>query len=323
MTALQYLKNFLKDLPQLSQETDYSVPHLALSFAMCRIFYGANTEEFRALKLYDCSPRKRRHYLLYRDCVKYSDKLNAGATKDELAVFDDKSLFNKTFSDFIHRDWLYMPDSTPAQLRDFLARNETFLAKATISTQGKGITLYHSADLDADTFWAEYQDKPYLLETFIVQHPSQAALNPSTVNTVRIQTARKGDTVLLLGACLRCGGADAFVDNFHQGGIAYPIDMDTGLISGRGRTLLGQVIYLRHPSTGHIMPGYQVPHWDELRSQVRKAALVSPHVGYVGWDIAITADGVEFVEGNINYPDPIVVQLDDNCIRSKVRDLVK
>jgi len=37
---------------------------------------------------------------------------------------------------------------------------------------------------------------------------------------------------------------------------------------------------------------------------------MTEHIGYIGWDLAITEDGVEFIEGNINYPGNTIIQLD-------------
>ena len=310
MTPLQYLKRFLLGLPAMSRQTGFSPARLAAAYAVSYIFHGANSEEFCALRLYEMTNKRRSQFLLYRDTVRFSDALNAGASKEELACFDDKYLFNQTFRAFIRRDWLYLPESSVEDVQAFLRRNATFLAKERVSTQGKGITKHAAADTDAAAFMAQRQGQPLLLEAFLTQHPAMAAPNPSTVNTVRIQTARKGDEVILLGGCMRCGGADAFVDNFHKGGVAYPLDMATGIVTGPGRTLKGDALYIRHPSTGHTMPGFQVPFWEELVSTVRRAAVTVPHVGYVGWDVAVTPDGPELIEGNINYPDPIVVQLD-------------
>ena len=171
--------------------------------------------------------------------------------------------------------------------------------------------------------WPNTGGSPICSSPFIRQHPAVSEANPDTANTLRVQTARRGDDVLILGSCLRVGGAQAQVDNFHAGGVAYPVDIDTGIISGRGQTLLGDNVHIRHPSTGKIMPGFQIPMWPEICDMIKKAAVTTPHVGYVGWDVAVTPDGPEIVEGNINYPDPIVVQLDGKPFGKKLRDFVK
>ena len=42
--------------------------------------------------------------------------------------------------------------------------------------------------------------------------------------------------------------------------------------------------------------------------EAKKAALVCPEVGYVGWDIAVTPDGPVLVEGN-EFPGHCLYQL--------------
>lgn len=55
---------------------------------------------------------------------------------------------------------------------------------------------------------------------------------------------------------------------------------------------------------------FKVIHWDLLLDLVCKASVMTEHIGYIGWDLAITEDGVEFIEGNINYPGNTIIQLD-------------
>lgn len=309
LSPLQYFKKILSVLPEIADQTGYPVPFLARHFARGYLRQRVQIDEFRSLRLYQYSGKMFDQYLTWKNSTKISDALNAGATADEIALFNDKHLFNAHFRQFIRRDWLYIPDSTPEQIKAFLNRHETFLAKACMSTQGNNIFRYTSSELDPDQFIQEYAGKPFLLESLIQQHPALAAVNPSSVNTIRLIVARKGDRVQMVGAGLRSGGGGQFVDNFHHGGTAYPLDLDTGVITARGIDLDGNYV-LRHPVTGHIMPGLQIPHWDMLLEQVRRASVMTPHIGYIGWDLAITADGIEFIEGNINYPGNTIIQLD-------------
>lgn len=323
MTTVQYFKRFLGSLPAWSKASGYSVVRLALSFAVSRVLHGSNSEEFLALRLYKYTNRERSRFLLTRSTKRVSDRLTASATPEELALFDDKARFNARFADYIHREFLYLPEASEEEVSAFLSRNERFLAKACVSTQGKNIYLHKSGEIEPDALLREYEGMPFILETFLTQHPDMAALNPSTVNTVRILTIQKNGNVLIVGACLRCGGADAYVDNFHSGGVAYPIDIETGIISAPGRRLLEPETHLCHPSTGRVMPGFRIPHWDNLLEIVSQAAVVVPSVGYIGWDVAILPDGAALVEGNINYPDPIVVQLNERGVYPKVKAFLK
>ena len=323
MTPIQYLKQITVVLPQIARQTGHPSLCLYLNFLRCFLGHHIQLEEFQASHMYDFSGQKLSEFLTERRRARQARLFNAGATRDDFSIFNEKHRFNTLYQEYVHRDWLYIPEARPEEIRAFIARNPKFMAKADASTQGRNIFLHHSSDLDISQFLQEYDGKPFLLETFIRQHPSMSALNPSSVNTVRIVTARYNGQVMLVGACLRCGGQNSHVDNFHKGGIAYPLDVETGIVCARGRTLQGRAEYIRHPSSGHIMLGFQIPYWAELKEQLIQAALLAPHIGYIGWDIAITEDGPEFVEGNVNSPDPIVIQLDDNGVYRKLEAFLK
>lgn len=309
MTPFEYLKTILKMLPEISKQTGYPVFYLARYFTLYYLKYRVQIDEFQTLRLYDYSPRRVAQFLLWKQCKKCSDLLNAGAAPEELAVFDDKHLFNVEYARFVRRDWLYLPESTPEQVQLFMDAHPTFLIKACRSTQGKGIFKQSRDDMTPQELLDTYGKEPFLLEALIVQHPILDAVNPHSVNTIRFIAAKKGDRVAFVGAGLRCGGADQFVDNFHHGGAAYPIDLDTGIITAHGIDLQGEPI-LRHPTTGTVMPGLCIPHWDEVKRAVTEAMYMSRNVGYIGWDVAVTPDGIELVEGNINYPGNNIIQID-------------
>lgn len=55
------------------------------------------------------------------------------------------------------------------------------------------------------------------------------------------------------------------------------------------------------------MPGYKIPNFDEVKQYCLKLALHLSSVRYVGWDIAITTDGIEVIEGN-RFPSAALIQ---------------
>ena len=96
------------------------------------------------------------------------------------------------------------------------------------------------------------------------------------------------------------GVGNAVVDNFCAGGICYPIDENTGIIYGSGNDRTFTTEYLIHPGTDIIMIGKVIPYWDKIIEMIKRAALVIPEVRLVGWDVAITSNGVQIIEGNHN-----------------------
>lgn len=191
-----------------------------------------------------------------------------------------------------------------------MAHNEKFLLKPILSSCGNRIRILRSSNLNMDKFFDEISEQKVILEGFIKQNQEISRINPSSVNTVRLISTRCGSRVHIVGGGIRCGGKNAFVDNFHNGGCAYPIDIETGIVSAPGRALRSQKRIIKPPSTDVIMCGFQIPNWDKIVDTVYAAAKVMENVGYIGWDIAVLEDGCEIIEANVNYPDPDLVQLD-------------
>ncbi len=322
MTPIEYIGEIRKVLSELSETTGYPVSRLFRSFLRCYITKRAEVNEFRSLRLYERSSLLVREYLLQHEMEAYSDQLNIDMTEEDYLEISDKHLFNRNFAPFVHRRWLYAPECTAEELAAFLKSTDAFLVKECRGMQGHGIQRFESKDIDPTAFWEEYRSQSVLLETFIRQHPAMAALNPTSVNTIRLIAARKNDDICLIGGGLRVGGAGQFVDNYHNGGVAYPLDLETGIVTGRGYDHEGRPV-LRHPTTGHIMPGFAVPHWAQVLETVHRAATILPHIGYVGWDIAVTEDGAELIEGNVNYPGNNVIQLDGPGALKRLTDFIQ
>lgn len=141
-----------------------------------------------------------------------------------------------------------------------------------------------------------------MAEEFIVQHPALSHLSPSGLNTVRMITQINPEGgVDFIGPTLRLT-VNSAVDNMAMGNIAAPIDLQTGKIKGKGvyQDITREAVS-KHPVTGVELIGYQIPYWEEVLDLCRKAALYNTKNKSIGWDVAITASGPSFLEGNHNW----------------------
>lgn len=139
-------------------------------------------------------------------------------------------------------------------------------------------------------------------EEFVTQHSELMRMSPSGLNTVRIITQlNKNDEVDLLGCRLRIT-INSSVDNLAAGNIAAPIDEATGKVTGPGvySDITKQDEY-KHPVTETEIPGFQVPYWNEAVAMVKAAALANKGNRSIGWDVAITQNGPELIEGNHDW----------------------
>lgn len=278
----------------------------------CSYRHGASPENYFVLRFYALSDRERADYLTSGRSAEADRALNRNATRAEQQIIGRKNLFCKTFSDLIHRECVYAPECEFERFNAFLDRNREFIVKPAGGSMGRGIEKRSAVHVeDWPGFYRLCRDRELLLESLIPQHSELERISPGCVNSVRINAARAADgTVRLIGGCLKCGGAGAVTDNFHTGGIAYPIDLRTGRVSGPGRNNTEIRDYTRHPGSQVYMPGFQVPFWDAVIACVQRAMDVLPGLGYVGWDIAVMPDGPELIEGNYRWPGGNIIQLD-------------
>lgn len=96
---------------------------------------------------------------------------------------------------------------------------------------------------------------------------------------------------------LRMGRGGSSVDNVCAGGVFCSIDKQTGIVITQGASK-GDALFLRHPDSGVILPGFQIPEWDKAVELVIELATVLPDIHYAGWDLAHTDHGWVLVEAN-------------------------
>lgn len=144
-----------------------------------------------------------------------------------------------------------------------------------------------------------------------VNHPDLVALANGALATVRIVTCRNEDGKFeVTNAVLRMAqGRNHVVDNFHAGGLAASVDLETGTL-GRA-TDMGTTPTMgwrdEHPDGGAAITGRTLPFWREALDLVTRAHAAFADRIIIGWDVGLMPDGPELVEGN-GAPDLDIVQ---------------
>lgn len=96
------------------------------------------------------------------------------------------------------------------------------------------------------------------------------------------------------------------MDNFHRGGMAAVINLDTGCLATDAANNNGE-IFICHPMTGKTFKGFQVPLFDKVIDFVMDFCAQEGVEGYFGWDIAITETQPVLIEVN-SYPGVDLLQ---------------
>lgn len=161
-----------------------------------------------------------------------------------------------------------------------------------------GITDYNDKTL-SDLF--EIYRADFLIQSVIKQHKDMAALNPSSINTIRIVTYRHGMDVDSVYTVIRIGRKGMNVDNESAGGISAIIKTD-GTIGKYAYGVPGED-KIEYTDSGILLEGYQVPSYDKAIELVKESHMHLPYFNLIGWDIAIEEDGTPvMIELNLN-PD--------------------
>lgn len=268
-----------------------------LEYVYNYILYGCSADEFNCLSFFNRNARSKREFVTIRKNRKLDKLFN---TIEANKILWDKRLFNEHFSCFNKRNYLEVnPDVSDLQLENFASAHPTgYLVKPNFLFYGRGI---YKANGVEELKKLRESGGSYLVEEIITNCKELSLLNESSLNTLRCVTCidSKGK-VHIIAIILRTGGKGAVVDNVHSGGTFYHVDVDEGIVDAKGMDAYGNSNYLRHPSNGCVMLGYTIPRFKEMKEFVVKVAQHLPDARYVGWDIAITLDGFEVIEGNVS-----------------------
>ena len=188
------------------------------------------------------------------------------------------------------------------------------IIKPSLRSKGDGVRKIevHGGITNVDGMTVEqlfrHYRKNFIIQDCVRQHPAMAALNPTSLNTLRILSYRSGDEVLIVYAVIRIGRLGKDIDNQSAGGISTAVleggRLDKVAYSG----YLAKVAYggykepgVEKTDTGIVLDGYPVPSFEKALALVRRLQLQLPYFNLVGWDIAIDEAG-----------EPVLIEFNTN-----------
>lgn len=237
---------------------------------------------------------------------KYEFDLKADP-KSTRKVLQNKLAFYKAYEPFIKHTYCSIDDLRKKNERaQNIIDNSTgrIVVKDSLGQCGWDIEILEAKDYDMEMLYDYMKSKGFnLAEEFIVQHDEINRLSPSGLNTIRtITMVNENGDVDILGTRMRVT-VNNYVDNLASGNIACSIDLKTGKINRKGvyKDITKEESVSHHPFTGVQFQGYQIPMWDEIIEKTKEIAAHRPENRSVGWDIALTKNGPDFIEGNHNW----------------------
>jgi glutathione synthase/RimK-type ligase-like ATP-grasp enzyme len=141
---------------------------------------------------------------------------------------------------------------------------------------------------------------PSVVQEYIRQHEKLSQFSRST-NTVRIVTLlQKSGEVLIVGALIRFGVGDAFLDNTSQGGVSVGINVEDGSLKEIGQDSDCRQ-YRVHPTSLIEFKAFVIPKWSEVVALAKEVQTKLSYCKLLGQDIAVTDKGPMLIEINEAY----------------------
>ena len=282
--------------PVYAQRRDREALRTDMRF--CRYAYGFQPDEYEVFGLEGKDMAQRRAYVSDIERYRYVYRVNDII---DIGLYFDKYETYKAFAPYYCREAIYI--EKPAHFKrfqQFVRRHPVFVKKRVELSKGDSVALVDSTAPGFDLkgcFDSMIAEGRHILEEKIVQSAGMAALNPSSVNTVRCITFNTRAGMRVAYCFLKVGTGGSFVDNGGAGGILIGIDKDSGKLNTDGFDEFG-ARYAQHPSTGTAFKDYQLPEWKTMIGLCKELSAKTPTVRYIGWDMAHTKDGWVVVEGN-------------------------
>lgn len=285
---------FIKDKFNQNQIVTY------FDLVYCFLRYGADFNDYCTFEFWKKTNQERDSYISLRrnDVLRFSF-----STRSVYQLFLDKAAFNERFHKYIKRGWITTEGYSFEEIETFISRYDGVIVKPLSDYGGKGVFLIQPKMDD-------YQEKmnrlkilinkdKYIIEEFVTNCDSLKEIAPGSLNTLRFVTVIDKDNKLhIIASLLRMGNGISITDNYHDGGMACAIDLATGKMKGEAKGM-HCMSYAIHPYSKIVFEGFSVQNFFKCVDLIKEIAFVEPEARYVGWDIALTPDGIELLEENI------------------------
>jgi hypothetical protein len=264
--------------------------------------YNISLLDYFYFKFYQKQHEEKIYYAGTGFMYEYQLKMNPISSR---SVLHDKIEFLNAYKEFVHRIFA-SKDTLINNPKTFTALNNRsgkLVVKGSKGQVGAEVKVLDSNKFDdVESLISYMNDHDFdLVEEFVIQHPDLMKLSSSGLNTIRVITQLINNEVIILGARLRIT-INSTVDNMAAGNPAAPIDVRTGIVSGNAVfSDISKPEISLHPITGVTIAGFKIPYWNEIIAMIERAAIQISDNRSVGWDVAVTEEGPQLIEGNHNW----------------------
>jgi len=248
------------------------------------IKYNISILEYFQFRFFEIGLQEKKAYAGTGYMYEYQLEMNP---KQNRNILENKIKFLEVYKPFIRHEHMSFEEISE-KAKSFLASNKKVVLKDSNGQCGIGIKIIQGP-IDVEKLLVELKKTGNdMVESYIVQHTELMKLSPSGLNTVRIITQLdNSDNIHFLGGRLR---------------ITVNSGVDTGIVSGPAvySDITKEDQYF-HPVTGIEILGFKIPFWKEILAMTKSAALFNTANRSIGWDVAVTDEGPELLEGNHDW----------------------
>jgi Sugar-transfer associated ATP-grasp len=185
-----------------------------------------------------------------------------------------------------------------------------FVKKTLSSSSGNKIYKLYYNQLKTDPeilneLYSELLKSEFIFQETVIQHPDLNRLNPSCLNTVRIDTfIDTTGEINVISGLIRMSTNNLHIDNVNAGGCFVGISPITGKLKKLAYPSIkngGVKVLVEHPITKTVFEDFFIPYFPQVQELVIKAARFMPGLRLIGWDVGIGESGPVLIEGNSNY----------------------
>lgn len=229
----------------------------------------------------------KREMLPKRELTRFDEMYNP---KKDTHIVGNKFECYERFKEYYGRECMLVDDPTKIgnDFQEFAKRHNKFIVKPLFKDSGVGVEIFTYGESKVPNY-------PFIAEELIEQSDALAIFHPQSVNTLRLNTIRCKDSIVIWQNILRYGRGDNMVDNAHFGGCFSVID-NNGYAIAAGDVKRHK--FTEHPDTGVALTGFKVPDWENACDLVRHLATKVGNLRFIGWDLAHTDKGWVLVEAN-------------------------
>lgn len=267
--------NLFKTASRVSKKSGKKYLFILFDIIYCGFKYMAGYVDYEVFCFYELNTKQRKTIITRGINNKFVNTLNGQNFTD---IIDHKIIFHERYDSYLNRKWLDLTKSSFDDFSEFLKSNKTIIAKPVDLCCGKNVEkICYDDSLNLQELYSRLlENKQILIEEYVIQHPDMSKLYPLSVNTLRIVSIFRNDTVHIVFRAVRMGNSGNVVDNFNHGGLFTTVDKD-GVIRKPAVDKLGNV-YHKHPYTNIDIVNYKIPLFNESIEYVKQLAKVTPQV---------------------------------------------